>query len=398
FYFSSSRSSLCCLPFSLVSELRVKFADRTWNETFQLVRRCMVRQLFSAFCLCSMSLMSSLNTTKSRLEVIAKQQGMSFHMTDATCYLTADLFHLEVLLLPCGGVEDVKVAPHAGFPVLRMLIVLLIRHRSKHFAEFSVKLAGLCAQYNIPGDKYPLLQDGPVFLPLSEVSHEMLPAFFLLKLQPAIPITLSLVNKLSQITDVVIPEVDLQWAPLPKLLMRQSQHANSHQEAKDEQDPLPGGVTHNYILPGAAWEVPAQTGTVVDSIPFTHPAHIPALLELLRHQCTVNTLLRTCMASQYARTGRTVFPPHNWFTCSKLDRRKGGNKLWVLVDISDSHQISCTLFGAGIKDSSLDEYLSTVMKRYGFANDCISTTSAKVQRRMGLGLPAYEGLRRLFSS
>lgn len=92
--------------------------------------------------------------------------------------------------------------------------------------------------------------------------------------------------------------------------------------------PLPGGVTHNYILPGAAWEVPAQTGTVVDSIPFTHPAHIPALLELLRHQCTVNTLLRTCMASQYARTGRTVFPPHNWFTCSKLDRRKGGNRLW----------------------------------------------------------------------
>lgn len=63
----------------------------------------------------------------------------------------------------------------------------------------------------------------------------------------------------------------------------------------------------------------------------------------------------------------------------------------VLVNISDSHQISCTLFGAGIKDSSLDEYLSTVMKRYGFANDCISTTSAKVQRRMGLGPPLMKG-------
>lgn len=38
----------------------------------------------------------------------------------------------------------------------------------------------------------------------------------------------------------------------------------------------------------------------------------------------------------------------------------------VLVNISDSHQISCTLFGAGIEDPSLDEYLSTVLKRYGF--------------------------------
>lgn len=68
--------------------------------------------------------------------------------------------------------------------------------------------------------------------------------------------------------------------------------------------PLPGGVTHSYVLPGAAWEAPAQRGTVVDSIPFTHPAHVPALLELLRHQCTFNTLLSTCVASQHASTGR----------------------------------------------------------------------------------------------
>lgn len=69
--------------------------------------------------------------------------------------------------------------------------------------------------------------------------------------------------------------------------------------------PLPGGVTHSYVLPGAAWEVPAHRGTVVDSIPFTHPAHVPALLELLRHQCTFNTLLSTCVTSQHASTGRT---------------------------------------------------------------------------------------------
>lgn len=43
---------------------------------------------------------------------------MGFHITEATCYLTADLFYLEVVLLPCGGVEEVKVAPHGGSPVV----------------------------------------------------------------------------------------------------------------------------------------------------------------------------------------------------------------------------------------------------------------------------------------
>lgn len=44
---------------------------------------------------------------------------MGFHVTGATCYLTADLFYLEVALLPHGGVEDVKMAPHARSPVVR---------------------------------------------------------------------------------------------------------------------------------------------------------------------------------------------------------------------------------------------------------------------------------------
>ncbi|GLD62024.1 mediator of RNA polymerase II transcription subunit 1-like isoform X1 [Lates japonicus] len=61
---------------------------------------------------------SSMNTMRSRLEMIATQQGMGFHVTEATCYLTADLFYLEVVLAPCGGVEEVKVAPHGAPPVL----------------------------------------------------------------------------------------------------------------------------------------------------------------------------------------------------------------------------------------------------------------------------------------
>lgn len=67
--------------------------------------------------------------------------------------------------------------------------------------------------------------------------------------------------------------------------------------------PLPGGVMHSYVLSGFAREASAHRATVVDSIPFTHPAHVPALLELLRHQCAINTLLRSCVTSQGVGTG-----------------------------------------------------------------------------------------------
>lgn len=70
---------------------------------------------------------------------------------------------------------------------------------------------------------------------------------------------------------------------------------------------LPGGAMHSYILPGAAWEAPAQRGAVRDSVPFTHPAHVPPVLELLRHQCLINTLLRSCITSQHATPGRRSF-------------------------------------------------------------------------------------------
>ncbi|XP_034717957.1 mediator of RNA polymerase II transcription subunit 1 isoform X2 [Etheostoma cragini] len=459
---------------SIISGLHLKFAEKTWNETFQLVRRCMDRPkdeskpcqplVRSLERLQEVVTVSSLNTMRSRLEMIAKQQGMGFHITEATCYLTADLFYLEVVLLPCGGVKELKVAPHGGFPVPSESLLQPLR--SKHFAEFSGKLAGLFTQYNIPGDKLPMDSDPqadminngrigcliagkedsplkiqfyitptdemktsdlqltdtetviqaaqvtvgvsdvthmlqmasvipqppqldaqgfPVFLTLSEGPHEALPAYFLLKLQPAIPMMLSFVKKLSHITDVAIPDYDLQWAPLPKLLMRRS---NSH---GDEQDiiftvPLPGGLRHSYILPGDAWEVPALRGTVMDSVPFTHPGRVPALLDLLRHQCAINTLLRSCITSQCAGTDTACdlhfeVLPESETSFSVTFHRPDADSLGVLlVNIRGLHQITCTLFGAGIGDASLDEYLSTVMKRFMSVPITLRTLYSKLEK------------------
>ncbi|XP_062236097.1 mediator of RNA polymerase II transcription subunit 1-like isoform X4 [Platichthys flesus] len=472
---------------SMISKLRLKFAGKSWNDTFQLVRRCMEKTrdeskpceplVRSLERLQDEFNVSSMNTMRHRLEIIAKQQGMGFHITDNTCYLTADLFYLEVVLVACGGVEEVKVAPQGAPPASSESLLQLLR--SKNFAEFSMKLSSLFTQYNIPGDSETKLklfaslqhlgkdlqqlshlprtqkdcdpqmdmvnngrigcliagkddspltieffmtptdlkksdsqatdprsavhvaqvtvgvsdlahklqmasvipqppqldpQGYPVFLPLVEGPHETLPACFLLKLQPPVPVVTSFVKKLIQITDVTVADVDLQWAPLPQHLMRGSASANHHGETLDEQDtvftvPLPGGVMHSYIVPGAAWQAPAQRATLMDSVPFTHPAHVPAALELLRHQCVINALLRSCVTSQSARPGsvcdlRFEVLPESDTSFSVTFHPPGTDSLAVLlVNVCDSHQISCRLFGAGPCDLSMDEHVSTVMTR-----------------------------------
>ncbi|XP_011618340.2 mediator of RNA polymerase II transcription subunit 1-like isoform X1 [Takifugu rubripes] len=447
----------------ILENLHLKFANKTWNETFNLVRTCTEKPMEWSKPLCSalerlqeVLNASSTDLIRHHLQRMARQQGMDFHISEATCCLTADLFRLEVALLPCGGVENVKLTPHAGFPIHCESLLQLLR--AENFSEFSAKLTDLLSQYNIPGDKetklrlfeslqllsqdlqcmsslprvqldseaqIQLINDGlmgclkaanadhpltiqfysvpapgsnasdlfvqgaqvtigasdamhklqlasaliepavtedqrtPVFLPLSEVPHQSLPGCFLLRLQPPMPLILSFITKISSITGV-LPDVDLQGEPLPKVLT--SGYAKSHKE--DEKDAV---FSEGFILPGAAWDVPAQRAAVVDHIPFTHPSHVPALLEILRHQSAINALLRSCVAkaaAEYPVSDLYELLPESETSFSVTFQRRDADSLAVLlVNITDSRQISCKLFGAGTRDPSLVEMLSSVLTR-----------------------------------
>lgn len=84
---------------------------------------------------------------------------------------------------------------------------------------------------------------------------------------------------------------------------------------------LPDGETQRYVFPGASWDAPEQRATVVEAVSFTHPAQVPALLQLLRHQCAVNALLRSCWASQSAAPGGT------WVLPCRVSRRRPADVL-----------------------------------------------------------------------
>ncbi|XP_019740302.1 mediator of RNA polymerase II transcription subunit 1-like isoform X2 [Hippocampus comes] len=461
---------------SILSQLHAKYASKNWNETFQLVRKCMDKSRDdSAPCqplvatlerLQEVFKVSSINAMRSRLELAAQRQGMGFHFTEATCYLTADLFYVEAALLPCGGVDEVTVAPHGGAPSRSE--ILLQPLRSKDFSEFSARLKDLASQYDVPGDNdvkfklftafqhlrkdmqaishlprvasgnssrqmadiindslfgcllaeqadcpltihfyspptseangvnfadkqaarvavrsshvshklqmasvvpLPLQLDPegfPVLSPTSEVAHETLPACFVLRLKPTIPTLRSFVDKINQITGVAVPDHDVQWAQFRNLL---AQDSISHCSPEDELDRfcaalLPGDVTHTYVFPAEAWEAASHAGVALDAVPFTHAAHVPRLVELLRHQCAINTLLKSCMSQGPDCDHHFEVRPEADTDFSVTFQRPDKNSLAILlVGIADSQNITCRLYGAGIGDSSRDEYIASIMRR-----------------------------------
>ncbi|KAI4904299.1 hypothetical protein NFI96_010888, partial [Prochilodus magdalenae] len=494
-----------------MSELYSKYSEKPWSETFHLVRRCVDKSRAETkpcetMLKCMQKLhealnVASVNAMMTRLEVIAKQRGLGSHRspTETACYLTADLFYLEVLLLPGGGVEDVKVAQHGEAPEV------IYKHRDsimmKKFEEFSLKLDDLASLYNIPGDRHgfaiklftslqhlqkdllkisnlprrliesdvhvDMVLNGrigsvvpcregnpmsiqyyispsdalmetlcpgegsrgqvamvvvgasgtthrlqmeslipsppqvdslglPVFRPPSEVSSEPLPAFFLLKLQPPLPTLNSFLHKMSQITDVT-PEADLQGEPLFQLIKQVRLEEKISKRSGDPEDApflmtLPDAELHSYVFSDAEWNCDSWRGALIHTVPFTHPAHVPALLELLRHQSVINLLLASCITSHEYQSGSSSVS-HRGLTCalnceilpesdcsfsvtfSLLD----SDSLAVLmVSVMDCRQVHCRLLMAGLVDHTLDDYISRVLTR------CMSIpiTMRAIRKRM----------------
>uniref|UniRef100_A0A3B5M9N0 Mediator of RNA polymerase II transcription subunit 1 n=1 Tax=Xiphophorus couchianus TaxID=32473 RepID=A0A3B5M9N0_9TELE len=328
-----------------ISNLHCKFAEKSWNHTFQLVRRCMEKSRDES------KPCEPLCLTFIHISFFAFFR-MGFHFTESTCYLTADFFYLEVLLLPSGEVQEVKVAlqgehPAVNYPPslyfysspndclknseLCKILISLLNSMSDHAAdsklhllffyfiafeelqEFKPAVQAARATIGVSDltrklqmtsliSEAPQLDtQGSVFYfiaAFSEVSNEMLPTCFLLRLKTPIPVLFHIVERVGQITGVTIPDCDLQWAPLPKLLMKASE------KSKCVVQVFPEGGMHTYVLPDSSWDVPTQRAALLASVPFTQPAHVSAVLELLRHQCAFNTLLRSCLTQSASPGGR----------------------------------------------------------------------------------------------
>ncbi|KAF4519193.1 hypothetical protein B566_EDAN013486 [Ephemera danica] len=128
-------------------------------------------------------------------------------------------------------------------------------------------------------------------------NSSMLPANFMLRLRSPMPMCVSLAKLIQQVTEVECGDLS---APQP-LLSLLTQHCSAG--ALDCSNNKGLFVTlpdqqHCYFLT----EGRGLGAVLVQSIPFTHPAHVPQVLALLRQQALFNTLVASCVRP----TGRHV--------------------------------------------------------------------------------------------
>uniref|UniRef100_A0A8C9UKM8 Mediator of RNA polymerase II transcription subunit 1 n=1 Tax=Spermophilus dauricus TaxID=99837 RepID=A0A8C9UKM8_SPEDA len=124
---------------SLLERLHAKFnQNRPWSETIKLVRQVMEKRVVMSsgghqhLVSCLETLQKALKVTSlpamtDRLESIARQNGLGSHLSASgtECYITSDMFYVEVQLDPAGQLCDVKVAHHGENPVVCVVDISL---------------------------------------------------------------------------------------------------------------------------------------------------------------------------------------------------------------------------------------------------------------------------------
>ncbi|NWQ79813.1 MED1 polymerase, partial [Columbina picui] len=149
---------------ALMEQLRLKYQQKTWTETLKLVHCCMEKPLQrpvsnapgGPLLSCMEKIQRALNakslfSVMNRLESLSKQKGLSAHVSPSgtACYITSNMFYIEVQLEKDGNVIDVKLAHLGEAPVVNL--IFSVSHLPNYDA-FGKILEDLSNLYQIPGN------------------------------------------------------------------------------------------------------------------------------------------------------------------------------------------------------------------------------------------------------
>ncbi|KAG5854834.1 hypothetical protein ANANG_G00042030 [Anguilla anguilla] len=484
----------------LLEKLHAKHnAARPWQETSKVVRQAMEKRgvmnaaghqlLLTCLETLQRALkVSSLPSMTDRLESIARQNGLGSHLSHSgtECYITSDMFYVEVQLDAGGQLVDVKVAHHGENPAS---CPELVQHlREKNFEEFSKHLKGLVNLYKLPGDNklktkmylalqsleldltkmmhmfrlatnantvetilhgsvglltarsgghlvslqcyvspYDVFEEGTGALlnftdstvprslgvsvsvtvegtcsvyklpiaPLITGSHPVdnkgtpsfssvtnsncvdLPACFFLKMNRPTPFSLSFIQRMGNTTGIPVFESPPALAPLYELIVQSQLQEEGggalppHTHAMRFYASLPG-QQHCYFLNRDA---PVQDGrclqgALVSKIPFRHPAQVPALLDVIRHQAAYNTLIGSCVKRTLIKEDTPgllqfeVCPLTDSSFSVSFQHPVNESLVCVVMEVLDSRQVSCKLY-KGLSDALIctDDFITKVVQR-----------------------------------
>ncbi|GLV34478.1 Mediator complex subunit 1 [Carabus blaptoides fortunei] len=130
----------------------------------------------------------------------------------------------------------------------------------------------------------------PSYAPLSNQNSAILPACFVLRLNKPLPMCVSLVRRIQQITDMECGDMS-STHPLMSLT---TQHVSAGKldcaQNKGLFVTLPD-QHHCYFMT----ESKSMDGILVNNIPFSHPCHVPQILVYLRQQALFNSVVASCI-------------------------------------------------------------------------------------------------------
>ncbi|XP_032430373.1 mediator of RNA polymerase II transcription subunit 1 [Xiphophorus hellerii] len=486
---------------ALLERLHAKHnASRPWEGTINVVRQAMEKRgvmneaghqlLLNCLETLQRALkVSSLPSMTDRLESIARQNMLGSHLspTKTECYITSDMFYVEVQLDTGGQLVDVKVAHQGENPTS---CSELIQHLSeKNFEAFSKHLKGLVDLYRLPGDNklktkmyialqsleldltkmmtmfrlatnantvetilhgsvgwltprsggnlvslqcyvspydifevetgsqlsltdnnvpcslgvsvsvtiegtstvyklpiaplitgsHPVDNKGtPSFSTVSNSNSVDLPACFFLKMNRPMPFSLSFIQKLGNATSIPVFETPPPLSLLYQLIVQ------SQLQLLEESSAIPATLNnmhfysilpdqhHCYFLNGDA---PVQDGhslqgAMVSKIPFRHPAQVPLLLDIIRHQAAYNTLIGSCVKRTSVKEDSAgllqfeVCPLTDSSFSVSFQHPVNESLVCVVMEVIDSRQVSCHLY-KGPSDALIctDEFITKVVTR-----------------------------------
>uniref|UniRef100_A0A672FSD8 Mediator of RNA polymerase II transcription subunit 1 n=1 Tax=Salarias fasciatus TaxID=181472 RepID=A0A672FSD8_SALFA len=466
---------------ALLERLHAKHnASRPWQETSKVVRQAMEKRGMMNTAAHQLLLNSLETLQRARL-------GSHLSPSGTECYITSDMFYVEVQLDTGGQLVDVKVAHQGENPT--SCPELIQQLREKNFEEFSKHLKGLVDLYKLPGDNklktkmyialqsleldltkmmhmfrlatnantvetilhgsvglltarsgghlvslqcyvspYDVFEEGvgsqlnltdssvprslgvsvsvtiegtsavyklPI-APLITGSHPVdnkgtpsfstatnsncvdLPACFFLKMNRPMPFSLSFIQRMGNATSIPVFETSPSLSPLYQLIVQSqlelleeggsppptSHNMHFYSVLPDQQ--------HCYFMNGDA---PVQDGhslqgALVSKIPFRHPAQVPILLDIIRHQAAYNTLIGSCVKRTSVKEDSAgllqfeVCPLTDSSFSVSFQHPVNESLVCVVMEVIDSRQVSCKLY-KGQSDALIctDEFITKVVQR-----------------------------------
>uniref|UniRef100_A0A1Y1L2C4 Mediator of RNA polymerase II transcription subunit 1 n=1 Tax=Photinus pyralis TaxID=7054 RepID=A0A1Y1L2C4_PHOPY len=171
----------------------------------------------------------------------------------------------------------------------------------------------------------------PSFAALTNQNSAVIPACFMLKLNKPMPMCVSLIQQIQQLTELECVEMS-STHPLLSLIVT---HASDGQIEPGNNKGL--FVTlpeqqHCYFLT----DNKSMEGILVHSIPFTHPGHVSQILVILRQQALFNSIISSCVRPNSKQDLENMI----MFEISALS--------WTHISISMEHPVEETMATAEV--------------------------------------------------